>query len=87
MLLITFMQNEYINTTVLPDVKKGRYQVNHSISNLTEEIYINGIDGQWVINSGEEYEIQNKDAQKIETLVLQDNDFIMLKVHDQICTM
>lgn len=57
MLLITFMQNEFINTTVLPDKKKGHYKVNHSISELTEDINIDGIDNKWVISAGEHYTI------------------------------
>ncbi len=57
MLLITFMQNEFINTTVLPDKKKGRYKLNHSIEGLTEDINIDGIDNKWVISSGTEFSI------------------------------
>ena len=50
MLLITFMQNEFINTTVLPDKKKGRYKLNHSIEGLTEDINIDGIDNMKDMN-------------------------------------
>ena len=57
MLLITFMQNEFINTTVLPDKKKGRYKLNHSIDGLAEDINIDGIDNKWIISSGAEYSV------------------------------
>lgn len=57
MLLITFMQNEFINTTVLPDKKKGRYKLNHSIDGLTEDINIDGVDNKWMISAGSEYNI------------------------------
>ena len=65
MLLITFMQNEFINTTVLPDKKKGHYKVNHSISKLTEDINIDGIDNKWVISAGENYTISRYEENRL----------------------
>ena len=64
MLLITFMQNEFINTTVLPDKKKGHYKVNHSISGLTEDINIDGADNKWIISAGENYTISRYEGNR-----------------------
>ncbi|MCM1506004.1 MAG: type VII secretion protein EssC [Ruminococcus flavefaciens] len=65
MLLITFMQNEFINTTVLPDKKKGHYKVNHSISELTEDINIDGIENRWIISAGENYTLSRYEGDRL----------------------
>lgn len=89
MLLITFMQNEYVNTTVLPDKKKGHYKINHSIEGLAEEINIDGIDNKWIISSGTEYSLYRyMDNNKIEFVSdteLSDDDVLEINIHGKSC--
>ena len=54
------MQNDYINTTVLPDKKKGHFKIDHNIDELDEEITVDGIDNKWVISSGEHFFLYEK---------------------------
>ena len=91
MLLITLMQNEYINTTVLPNQKKGHFQINHSISNLTEDIHIDGIENKWVISSGEQYKLlrfnENGKLVLTEKTYLGSDDVVILKAFGMECTL
>ncbi len=91
MLLLTFMQNEFINTTVLPDKKTGHYKINHSISELSEEINIDGINNEWVITSGENYKIVEYDEHNkprvIPRTTLENGVVTAIEVNGVVCTL
>lgn len=91
MLLITFLQNDYINTTVLPDRKKGHYKLNHSIGGLNEDIIIDGIENKWVIYSGDDFRIYRYDGNdrlsETEQTVIENNDVIVIEVCGVKCTL
>ena len=84
MLLLTFLQNEFINTTVLPDRKKGHYKINHSIDGLNEGINVDGIDNEWVISSGTEYKIYrynaSDNAEPVEKTIIDSDDVIIIEI-------
>lgn len=91
MLLITFMQNEFINTTVLPDRKKGHYKVNHSISDLTEDINIDGTDNKWVLSAGEHYTVSRYEGNRLVECgmktVVDDGDIFAVTFNGKVCQM
>ncbi|MDE7098450.1 MAG: type VII secretion protein EssC [Ruminococcus sp.] len=85
MLFITFMQNDFISNTVLPDKKTGHYKINHNISSFDEDINVDGINGQWVISSGENYKICRYNGDKKtyyrERTVISDNDVLVIEIN------
>ena len=89
MLLITFLQNEFINTTVLPDKKKGHYKLNHGISSLTEDINIDGIDNKWIISGGTEYSIyrysDDDNAELVQQAELTSDDVLTIDIAGTRC--
>ena len=91
MLLITFLQNEYINTTVLPDKKKGHYKLNHTIGGLNEEINIDGVDNKWIIFSGNDFKLfrydDNDELKEVEQTCISSNDVIEVEVKGVKCTL
>lgn len=84
MLLLTLLQNEFINTTVLPEKKKGRYQLNHSFSDLAEDINIDGINGEWVISDSENCKIfclnENDKEVRKNRISIRNDDVISLEI-------
>ena len=91
MLLITFLQNEYINTTVLPDKKKGHYKLNHSISSAAEDINIDGIDNKWVISAGSETRIfsygNDDQLHQVTSAAVESDDVLILEINGIKCTL
>ena len=91
MLLITFLQNEYINTTVLPDKKKGHYKLNHSIRNADEDINIDGIDNNWVISAGSETRIfgygDDDQLHQVQRATIDSDDVIIIEINGIKCTL
>lgn len=91
MILITFMQNEFINTTVLPDKKKGRYKLSHSMSGFSGDINIDGKDNKWMISEGRDYSLyrtseDNRTEQVAET-ILEDYDVLIIEINGVRCTL
>jgi len=72
MLLITLIQDSCISTTVLPDVPKGHYRLNHRIEYLKENISIDGINNQWWIASGSQYRIDKLEDKPRRTVCAED---------------
>ena len=91
MLLITFLQNDYINTTVLPDKKKGHYKLNHSISGFNEDINIDGIDNKWIISSGNDYKLYRYDSDdeliEVEQAAVDSSEVIVIEAGGVKCTL
>ena len=91
MLLITFLQNDYINTTVLPDRKKGHYKLNHSIRGLNEDINIDGIENKWIIFSGNDFKLfrydENDKLNEVEQASIDSNDVLVIEVAGVKCTL
>ena len=91
MLLLTFLQDDYINTTVLPDKKKGHYKLNHSINWFNEDINIDGIDNKWMIFSGSEYKLlrynENDELEELEQTCISSNDVIVIEISGVKCTL
>ena len=91
MLLITFLQDDYINTTVLPDKKTGHYRLNHSISDFNEDINIDGIDNKWIIFSGDSYKLyryEDKDVlNEVDQAYVDSNEVIVIEVAGVKCTL
>lgn len=91
MLLITFLQNEYINTTVLPDKKKGHYKLNHSIAAVSEDINIDGIGNKWVISAGAETRIfsygNDDQFHQVSSAAVDSDDVLILEINGIKCTL
>ena len=87
MLLITFLQDAYVNTTVLPDKKTGHYKIRHSIPDLTEDIIIDGINQRWIISSGEQYQIADDAGNLLPRAEIGDEDVLTLMVSGMKCTL
>ena len=91
MLLITFLQNDCINTTVLPDRKKGHYKLNHSMSGLNEDINIDGIENKWIIFSGNNFKLfrydDNDKLKEVEQASIDSNDVIVIEAGGVKCTL
>lgn len=87
MLLVTFLQNEYVNTTVLPDKKTGHYKIRHSIPNLTEDIIIDGINQRWMITGGEQYQIIDENGTILPRVEIDNEDVLTLMVNGMECTL
>lgn len=87
MLLITFLQDQMIDTTVLPEKKKGHYLLNHSLPDLTEDIAVDGVDNQWRITSGEQYSVIRYDeagnGEELPYAELEDEDTVVLRVGEK----
>ncbi len=87
MLLVTFLQNAYVNTTVLPDKKTGHYKIRHSIPDLTEDIIIDGINQRWIISGGEQYQIIDDEGNALPRAEIGDEDVLSLRVNGMKCTL
>ena len=91
MLLITFLQNEYINTTVLPDKKKGHYKLNHSIQNAPDDINIDGIENQWILSAGSGTRIftceNGNELRQVESAPFDSDDVLIVEINGIKCTL
>lgn len=91
MLLITFLQNDDMNTTVLPDRRMGRYSLNHSLHDLQEDIYIDGIENQWVISAGRQYQLyhmtENDVLNEVQQATLDADDVLVIQAGGVKCTL
>ena len=87
MLLVTFLQNAYVNTTVLPDKKTGHYKIRHSIPELTEDIIVDGINQKWIISGGGQYRLLDENGREIKRTEITDGDVLPVSVKGMTCTL
>lgn len=87
MLLVTFLQNAFVNTTVLPDKKTGHYKIRHSIPDLTEDIIVDGINQKWIISGGAQYRLLDENGREIKRTEIADGDVLPVTVNGMTCTL